>query len=144
MDQAAFVAFVRDRGLAVLATCGPDGAPQAALVGVAATGRGELVFDASRRSRKVRNLTADPRVALVVGFDDEVTVQCEGLADLPSGAEHRRCLEAYLRQYPDGRRRAEDPDTVHVRVRPQWVRSCDYGADPVRIEETDFRSSGRV
>lgn len=35
MDLAFIVDFVRRRGLAVLATAGPDGAPQAALVGVA-------------------------------------------------------------------------------------------------------------
>jgi Pyridoxamine 5'-phosphate oxidase len=58
VDQRQFINFVRQRGLAVLATRGADGAPQAALVGITATGRGELVFDTSRSSRKYRNLSA--------------------------------------------------------------------------------------
>jgi hypothetical protein len=58
VDQQQFINFVRERGLAVLATRGADGAPQAALVGITATGRGELVFDTSRSSRKYRNLSA--------------------------------------------------------------------------------------
>lgn len=37
MDRTELVSFIRQRGLAVVATRGPDGTPQAALVGVAVT-----------------------------------------------------------------------------------------------------------
>ena len=87
------VGFVRSRGLAVVATRGPDGAPQAALVGIAATDAGELVFDCSRESRKYVNIERHPEVAVVVGWDDEVTVQIEGLADVLTGDELKRCTE---------------------------------------------------
>jgi general stress protein 26 len=119
----------------VIATRGSDGAPQAALIGVAATDHGEIVFDTTRSSRKFRNIAADPRVALVVGLDDEVTVQAEGVADLPHGEELRRCTDAYFAQYPDGRERASDPDIVHFRVRLTWLRYSDYRLDSVTIEE---------
>jgi PPOX class probable F420-dependent enzyme len=105
VDRAQLVEFVRRRGLAVVATRGPDGAPQAALVGIAATDRGELVFDTAAGSRKVANLRAFPRVALVIGWDDEVTLQCEGHAGVVTGPERDRCLRAYVEQYPDGRER---------------------------------------
>jgi PPOX class probable F420-dependent enzyme len=130
------VAFVRRRGLGVIASRGPDGSPQAALIGIAATDQGEIVFDTTRSSRKYRNIAADPRVALVVGLDDEVTVQAEGVADLPRGEELRRCTEAYFAQYPDGRERATDPDIVHFRVRLTWLRYSDYRPDSFTIEET--------
>jgi PPOX class probable F420-dependent enzyme len=129
------VAFVRQRGLAVIATRGQDGAPQAALVGVAATDQAEIVFDTTRSSRKFRNIVADPRVALVVGLDDEVTVQVAGVADLPLGEELRRCADAYFAQYPDGRERAKDPDIVHFRVRLTWLRYSDYRPYSFTIEE---------
>jgi hypothetical protein len=93
VDQQQFINFVRERGLAVIATRGAEGAPQAALVGIAATGRGELVFDTSRGSRKYRNLSAFAQVALVIGWDNEMTVQCEGIADIPTGADRDRCLQ---------------------------------------------------
>jgi pyridoxine/pyridoxamine 5'-phosphate oxidase len=73
VDQQQFINFVRERGLAVLATRGENGAPQAALVGITATGRGELVFDTSRSSRKYRNLSAFAQVALVIGWENEMT-----------------------------------------------------------------------
>jgi hypothetical protein len=114
MDLPQFIDFVRQRGLAVIATRGADGAPQAALVGIAATGRAELVFDTSRSSRKYRNLSAFAQVAMVIGWDKEMTVQCEGIAHIPMGSDHDRCLDAYLAQYPDGVERAHHPDIVHV------------------------------
>jgi hypothetical protein len=54
-------------------------------------------------ARKYRNIQAFPRVAVVIGCDDEVTVQCEGTADILTGAERDRCLSTYLKQYPNGR-----------------------------------------
>ncbi len=127
--------FVRERGLAVIATRGPDGAPEAALIGVAATDEGELVFDTAVRSRKYANLQAFERVALVIGWEDEVTVQCEGIADVLRGAERARCLVAYLDQYPDGRQRAADPEIAHIRVRLDWLRCCDYRPASLAVEE---------
>jgi hypothetical protein len=55
----------------------------------------------------------------VIGWDNEMTVQCEGTADIPTGTDRDRCLQAYLAQYPDGVERAHDHDIVHVRVRRQ-------------------------
>jgi len=119
----------------VIATRGQDGAPQAALIGVAATDQAEIVFHTTRSSRKFCNIVADPGVSLVVGLDDEVTVQVEGVADLPLGEELRRCADAYFAQYPDGRERAKDPDIVHFRVRLTWLRYSDYRPDSFTIEE---------
>jgi hypothetical protein len=63
-----------------------------------------------------------------------MTMQCEGTADIPTGADRDRCLQAYLAQYPDGAERAHDPDTVHVRVRRSWLRY--YRPGSFTIEET--------
>jgi hypothetical protein len=136
VDQQQFINFVRQRGLAVIATRGADGSPQAALVGITATWRGELVFDTSRSSRKYRNLSAFAQVALVIGWENEMTVQCEGTADTPTGADRDRCLQAYFARYPDGVERAHDQDIVHVRVRPRWLRYSDYRPGSIIVEET--------
>jgi PPOX class probable F420-dependent enzyme len=143
------VEFVRARGLGVVATVGPAGAPQAALVGLAATERGELVFDTARDSRKLSNIVADHEVALVVGWHDEVTAQIEGVADIPREADRDRCLDAYFQQYPEGRERAESPSIVHVRVRPRWVRYSDFrpatfGASEVTFEAAEPPGAGRT
>lgn len=134
-SKTELIEFVRARGLGVVATVAADGAPEAALVGLAATADGELVFDTSRRSRKFVNIEPEARVAVVVGWDDEVTVQIEGVADIPTGANRDRCLEAYFAQYPDGRERAQSPNITHVRVRPRWVRYADFRPDTFGITE---------
>lgn len=140
MDLPELVSFVRARGLAVVATRSAAGHPQAALVGIAATDEGELVFDTSVRSRKYHNICADGRLAVVIGWDDEVTIQCEGTADLPTDEDRERCLAAYFDQYPDGRERAQDLDIVHVRITPEWVRYCDYRPDTFEVTETHLGS----
>lgn len=138
MDQDELITFVRQRGLAVVATQGPQGAPQAALVGVAATDQAEIVFDTSISSRKFANIRRQPQVALVIGWDDEVTVQCEGVADVLSGPDLERCQPFYFGQYPDGQERAKDPDIGYVRVRPQWLRYCDFRPESFGSSETSF------
>ncbi len=138
MDKTELITFVRARGLGVIASRGPDGSPQAALIGIAATDQGELVFDCSRGSRKYANIKRDPSVALVVGWDDEVTVQIEGRGDVLSGVDLGRCTAAYFEQYPDGRDRAKSPEIAHIRVTPRWLRYSDYRPDTFGSSETDF------
>jgi pyridoxine/pyridoxamine 5'-phosphate oxidase len=70
--------FITKHKLAVLATAAADGAPQAALVGIAVTPELELVFDTVRSTRKARNLSENPVAALVIGCTDEITCQYEG------------------------------------------------------------------
>lgn len=135
VNRTQLIEFVRHRGLAVVATRDPSGAPEAALVGIAVTDRAELVFDTSSRSRKCVNLTAFPRVAVVIGWDDEVTVQGEGVADVLTGPERDRCFGVYVDRYPDGRQRADDPDIVLVRVQLDWVRHCDYRPESFTVVE---------
>ena len=84
MTRSDFHAFLCQHRLAVLSTV-RDGAPQAALVGIAVTDGLEIVFDTVTGSRKYANLLADPRVALVAGWDYGKTIQVEGTADLPPG-----------------------------------------------------------
>jgi PPOX class probable F420-dependent enzyme len=138
MDRTEMIEFVRARGLAVVASRGPDGAPQAALVGIAATDVGELIFDTSRDSRKYANIERHPQVAVVVGWEDEVTVQIEGSADVLSGDDLTRCTASYFDQFPDGRERAESPEIGHIRITPHWVRHADFRPDTFGSSETHF------
>jgi PPOX class probable F420-dependent enzyme len=129
------VRFLRRYKLAVEASLGADGAPQSAVVGVAISDALEIVFDTVESTRKYRNLRADPRVALVIGWDHEATAQLEGVADFPTGAELERLRAVYFAAYPDGRERLAWPGITHVRVRPTWVRYSDFTQDPPQIVE---------
>ena len=138
MNKAELAAFVRSRGLGVVASRGPSGSPQAALVGLAATDRGELVFDCSRDSRKYVNIAQHPEVAIVIGWTEEVTVQVEGLADILSGENLERCRSAYIEQHPGGRDRAGHTEIAHIRVTPRWLRYSDFRPETFGSTETTF------
>jgi PPOX class probable F420-dependent enzyme len=135
MDRDALVQFARSRGLAVLATTSAGGHPQAAVVGIAITDNGDIVFDTTRTSRKFTNLSRQPRVALVIGFDwaDEQTVQLEGTAtEIPPNDP---AVAAYYKQFPTGRDRAAWPDIVYVRIHPDWARHSDYRPETFGTQE---------
>lgn len=134
MTPTSLLPFLRQHRLAVVSTV-RDGAPQAAVVGIAVTNALDIIFDTLATSRKYANLVADPRVALVIGWDAEQTVQIEGIADVPSGDELAACKQAYFAVWPDGREREKWPAIAYVRVRPRWLRYSDFGQVPPRIEE---------
>jgi hypothetical protein len=135
MTRTELVHFLRKYKLAVEATVAPRGAPQAAVVGFAVSDALEIVFDTVETTRKYQNLRADPRIALVIGWDHDITAQIEGVADFPSGEELERIRACYFVAYPDGRDRLAWPGITHVRVRPTWVRYSDFTVDPPRIIE---------
>ncbi len=139
MTHRKLLEFMRSQKLAVLSSIGADGAPQAAVIGVAVSEQLELVFDTMADTRKARNIRTDARVALVMGGlvpGDERTVQLEGLADEPAGAELERLREVYFAVFPDGRERlANWPGLTHLRVRPHWIRYSDFNTQPSEIVE---------
>jgi hypothetical protein len=133
--------FMRQSKYAVVASCSSDGSPQAAVVGIAVSEELEVFFDTLGGSRKIANLRADQRVALVM-WVGERTVQYEGIADEPRGADLERLRELYFEVFPDGRERVGWPDITYVRARPRWIRSSDFGTDPPRIFELSAGPDG--
>lgn len=136
--RARLLAFLRGERLAVQASTAVGGSPQAAVVGVAVTDSFELVFDTLASTRKAQNLRQNPKIAFVIGGleeGNERTVQYEGIADEPSGAELERLQRAYYAVFPDGPSRTSWPGLIYVRVRPIWLRFSDYNVDPPEIVE---------
>ncbi len=99
MTPSELLAFIRAQKWAVQSSVSESGAPQAAVIGVAVTNELELVFDTLESTRKCENLRRDPRIALVIGWDDAQTVQLEGVADEPTGAQRERLVSVYLENF---------------------------------------------
>ena len=145
MTEAELLSFLQSQKVAVQASVSPDGAPEAAVVGIVVTDSFEVFFDCTTVSRKVPNLRANPRIALVIGGTvpgDERTVQLEGVADEPTGKDLARLKKVYFKAYPDGRGREKWPDIAYLRVRPTWVRYSDYNQIPPLIVEFDAEKMG--
>jgi hypothetical protein len=135
MTPADLLTFVRRSKLAVVSTTSAAGAPQAAVVGIAVTDALEIVFDTLETSRKAVNLRRDARIALVIGWDEEQTVQCEGIADEPAGPELERIKAVYIAAFPDGVARQSWPGLTYFRVRLGWARYSDFRTPDALIVE---------
>jgi hypothetical protein len=73
-------------------------------------GRGR---DGAATARKIANIAANPRVALVVGWDDDVSVQVEGLEEF-----------------------------AIVRVTPRWLRYYDARPESFHVTEGNWPPPG--
>jgi hypothetical protein len=120
--------FLQAQRLGIVASISPAGDPQSAVVGIAVTDRLEIVFDTLSSTRKCENLRRLPKISVVAGWDQEITVQYEGVADEPSGTELERVKTCYFRAYPDGVDRQRWEGITYFRVRPTWIRYSDFNA----------------
>ena len=134
----AILEVMRLHRVAVQTSVSAAAFPQSAVVGFAVTDQFEIVFDTLESTRKAQNLRTNPQVALVIGGwvpGDERTIQYEGFADEPSGAELDRLKQVYFSVHSDGPDRANWPGLIYVRVKPKWLRYSDFNADPPEIVE---------
>lgn len=129
--------FIRARALCVMSTVSKSGAPEAALVNVAVTPALELIFYSLQTNRKCVNLRRDPRFAAVIGWENEQTVQYEGVAEELFESRLAECKKIYLDKFPDREGRSAWPGLTFFRVRPIWIRYSFYG-HPWTVEEFKF------
>ena len=73
-------------------------------------------------------------MALVIGWDGDVSLQIEGVGRRPVGDDLASAKAAYFRQWPDGRARENWPNIAYVVVQPKWIRYSNYSGAPV-VEE---------
>ena len=147
MTPTELLEFMRTQRLAVQASCALGGRAQAALVGIAVTDMFEIIFDTLDSTRKAQNLRQSPLAAFVLGgwrAADERTVQFEGVADEPMGAELERIKHAYFAAWPDGRDRTAWAGLTYFRVRPTWIRFSDFNRAPPRVFEFSSEQLGAV
>ena len=123
-----------DYGRAVQSWTGRGG-PQSALVGIAATPELEIVFDTVQKSRKFANIARDPRVAFVIGWQGEITVQYECVAREISSTVLGPFLVTYFRKFTDGPCRLKWEGITYYAVAPKWIRYSDYNRSPPEIVE---------
>jgi len=139
MTLEDLLTFVRGHRWAVVSTASPSGEPQGSVVRMVATDAFELVFDTADTTRKVTNLRNNPKVAVVIGWDNDQTIQIEGLADELGGADLQRLKQIYSSTYPDYcRTRQLMKGLIYFRVRPKWMRYGDFRQNPATVITVDL------
>ena len=135
LSSHELLSYMRAQPCVIEASVTPEAAPQAAAMHVAVTNGWELVFDTLVQSRKHQNLIKNPRIAFVIGWEHEQSVQYEGVAEMPLEAELREVQAYYFEHFPEGRDRQSWPGIVYWRVRPNWIRYSNFNVDPPIIQE---------
>lgn len=138
MTLADLYKFMATQRLGVLGYLSPQGAPRSALVGIGVTSELEIVFDTVSSSRKYGCLLSNPAASFAIGWAGETTVQLEGQAFQPTGADLARYQQIYFAAWPECRSHLSWPGIAYFVVRPNWVRYSDYAQNPPRIQEFSF------
>ncbi|MFT8396416.1 pyridoxamine 5'-phosphate oxidase family protein [Propionibacterium sp.] len=133
-SQDDFVAYVRNAGQAVISTIDAVRGPEAALVSLVVKDNGDICFHSDPHTRKVANLEADPRIALLIGWSDRTCLQVEGVADILTGAERKEFVALF--EAKSGHPVADELKLI--RTKPSWVRHCDARTMPAKMTEFDF------
>jgi hypothetical protein len=139
MTRDELLAFVRAHPLAAVSTVSPSREPQVAVVRFVVTDAFELVIDTTETTRKATNLRENGKIAFAIGWDENQTIQIQGLADEPLGQELQRLKNVYSSFHPDYCRRREAVDgLIYFRTRPTWIRYSDYRRNPADVLTLDF------
>lgn len=138
MDKKKVLDFIKKQKLAVLSTINSENKPQSAVLEFGETDNFEIILDMYNTSRKYKNIKENPNVSLVVGWDENITVQYEGIASELFGEEKGRYQKIYWAKNPKAKRWAEREGIVYLKVSPTWVRYSDLNTHPWLIEEYTF------
>ena len=137
MTKTELFDFIGRHRYAVISSISPAGAPQSAVVGIGVSRDLEIVFDTLKSSRKYANLISNPAASVTV-WTGEATVQLDGIAEEPAGAERDRYREIYFEALAGWAGPARLVGLTHVVIHPKWIRYSDFDQRPPQIEEFTF------
>lgn len=123
--------------LAVISTVG-DPAPESAVLEFGQTESLEIVFDTFNKARKYKNLKKNPNVSFVIGWDENITVQYEGIAEELVGEEKEKYKAVYFEKNPEAKRWEAREGIAYFKVKPRWIRYSDLNKDPWDVREVTF------
>ena len=130
--------FIKKNELAVISYLSSEGRPSSAVIGFGETDNLELIFGTYADSRKYQAIKKDGRVSFVIGWDEAITVQYEGLAEELSKSNYSEYTAAYFAKNPKAREYESDPREKYFRVTPLWVRYSEIKSNPWKIIEFNF------
>ncbi len=122
----------------VMATVSPQGKPQSAVVAFSQTDQLELIVATGSDTRKFINLSANPSVAMTIGWDDWVTVQYEGIGQILKDEEAERAKAIHIAKHPGSAEHANKPTERYIHIKPSWIRYSDLSKHPAEVFELRY------
>ncbi len=129
--------FIKKNKLAVLATVG-EAAPESSVLEFGETDDLKIILDLFTSSRKYKNMKVNPNVSLVIGWDENITIQYEGIAEELSGEEKNKYQNEYWKKNPEAKRWADQKGIAYFKVTPKWIRYSDLNSHPWEIFEVEL------
>lgn len=139
MDFTQVSQFLESSKTCVIATVDDQGKPMAATVGFSHDENFEIIVATSEQTQKYKNILANPRVALVVGFELPYTVQYEGLAKVVTAEELGYRLTRHFEKVPAAKKFAGTDDQKYILITPEWMRFSDMTKGPEVHETRTFK-----
>jgi pyridoxine/pyridoxamine 5'-phosphate oxidase len=127
--------FIEQHDLTVVSTVSDDAVPESAVVEFGVYGNLNVVIDTLTTSRKYKNLQTNTEVALVIGWDKDITVQVNASAHLLDGDELTDAKQSYFAKNPRAKKWDGRDDIVYFGFKPKWIRYSDVSQSPWQIEE---------
>ncbi len=137
MTVKDFYAFMNRQSLGVISTVDANGNPEAAVVGFGQTEKLELVFGTDNTTRKYANLQSNTRVAFVIGWSDEGTIQYEGVVRELRDDELDIVRNSYWKKTPRAEKFGTETNRYFI-VTPTWIRFTALNTKPWTISELRF------
>lgn len=130
--------FLKTHQTCVIATVGIDDDPEAATIGFSHDDQWTFFIGTNDKSRKYANLKANPKCALVVGFEGTETVQIEGIAVEADEQTIKDRLPSHLDKVEAAHRFVDQPGQTWFVVTPSWLRHTDFTLPEPIFETKDF------
>lgn len=139
MDKEKVLNFIKGERLAVLSTVTPENKSESAVLEFGGTDNLEIIFDTFHKYRKYKNLQHNQNVSLVIGWDNDITVQYEGVVrELTNEEEIKMYQQMYFAKNPRAEKFAKLPEIKYFLVEPVWIRYSNLGLDPWEVFEIKF------
>jgi nitroimidazol reductase NimA-like FMN-containing flavoprotein (pyridoxamine 5'-phosphate oxidase superfamily) len=137
MTQQELIDYISARQFMTIATFGEE-FPESACVEFGSDGL-TIILDTNRTSRKFKNIQNNPKVSLVIGWENECTVQYEGIATLlEEGPELKHLKQVYFKKSPEAQKWENTEGNVYFKIEPKWVRYTDLNVSPWDISVFKF------
>jgi general stress protein 26 len=137
IDKKLVFEFFNTVNHAVLSTVNKKGNPQGATVGFGQTKDLDLIFGTDKTTRKVKNISSNKHVSLVMN-GPETTVQYEGLASLLTGKNLDEFQKIFFKKMPNMEKFASLPNQIYYKVTPKWIRYTNHATIPGKVIEIRF------
>ncbi len=138
-NEKIILDFIKKHTLAVISTVNHLGNPESAVLEFSETDKLEIIFDTFSTYRKYKNLKDNPRVSLVIGWDDDISVQYEGIATELRGEELKKFQNIHITKLPKAKKFVEIDVIRYFKVIPKWIRYSDLSVNPWNVFDVRYQ-----